>query len=119
MTTATAAIANHLNIAEAIITEVQEWAHVLFVRFVGRRPRFVSKKVVEVSKEIPESVTRKIKAAEDQKGNPSRYASCLKGIEKLIASGKAQLKQPQTLAGNHQLLINGIEAAEAYLLANK
>jgi hypothetical protein len=47
MTTATAAIANHLNIAEDIITEVQEWVHVLFVRFVGRRPRFVSKKVVE------------------------------------------------------------------------
>jgi hypothetical protein len=49
MTTATAAIANHLNIAEAIIASVEEWAHVLFVRFVGRRPRFVSKKVVKMS----------------------------------------------------------------------
>ena len=47
MTTATAAIASHLNIAETIIAEVQEWAHVLFVWFVGRRPRFVSKKVME------------------------------------------------------------------------
>lgn len=119
MTTATAAIANHLNIAEGIIASVEEWAHVLFVRFIGRRPRFVSKKVMKVSKEIPESVARKIKAAESQKANPARYASCLKGIEKLIASGKAQLKQPQVLAGNRQLLINGIEAAEAYLLANK
>ena len=47
MTTATAAIASHLNIAESIIASVEEWAHVLFVRFIGRRPRFVSKKVVE------------------------------------------------------------------------
>jgi hypothetical protein len=48
MTTATAQIANHLNIAESVIASVEEWAHVLFVRFIGRRPRFVSKKVVEV-----------------------------------------------------------------------
>jgi hypothetical protein len=48
MTTATAAIANHLNIAESIISSVEEWAHVLFVRFVGRRPRFVSKKVTKM-----------------------------------------------------------------------
>ena len=46
MTTATAAIANHLNIAEAIVASVEEWAHVLFVRFIGRRPRFVSKKII-------------------------------------------------------------------------
>ena len=46
MTTAITAIANHLNIAEAIIASVEEWAHVLFVRFIGRRPRFVSKKII-------------------------------------------------------------------------
>lgn len=45
MTTATA-IANHLDIAEGIIASVEEWAHVLFVRFIGRRPRFVSKKII-------------------------------------------------------------------------
>lgn len=48
MTTATAAIAQHLNVTESIIAKVEEWAHVLFVRFIGRRPRFVSKKVVEM-----------------------------------------------------------------------
>lgn len=54
MTTATAAIAQHLNIAESIIATVEEWVHVFFVRIVGRRPRFVSKKVVmdtELTKE--------------------------------------------------------------------
>jgi hypothetical protein len=52
MTTATAAIASHLNIAETIIASVEEWAHVLFVRFIGRRPRFVSKKVVEMDRQL-------------------------------------------------------------------
>jgi hypothetical protein len=46
MTTA-AAIANHLQIAADLITEIQEWASVLWVRIMGRRPRFVSKKVTE------------------------------------------------------------------------
>lgn len=41
-----AQIAQHLNIAEALIAEVQEWAHVLFVKFISGRPRFVSKKAV-------------------------------------------------------------------------
>jgi len=41
-----AAIAQHLNIAESAITEIQEWAHVLWVRFVGG-VRFVSKKVMK------------------------------------------------------------------------
>jgi len=54
------AIANHLNIAEAIIAEVQEWAHVLFVRFVGRRPRFVSKKVVEDKAMTQEQLVEKM-----------------------------------------------------------
>jgi hypothetical protein len=66
MTTATAAIANHLNIAESIISSVEEWAHVLFVRFVGRRPRFVSKKVVkpmtleEVFVDVATQATKKL-----------------------------------------------------------
>lgn len=42
------AIASHLNILESAIAEVQEWAKVLWVRFKQGRPRFVSKKVVEV-----------------------------------------------------------------------
>lgn len=41
------AVANHLNIAESLISEIQEWASVLWVRFVSGRPRFVSKKVVK------------------------------------------------------------------------
>ena len=44
-----AAIANHLNVAESIIAAVEEWAHVLFVRFIGRRPRFVSKRVIDMT----------------------------------------------------------------------
>jgi len=55
MTTATAAIASHLSIAESIVASVEEWANVLFVRLVGRRPRFVSKKVVEEKSMYPES----------------------------------------------------------------
>lgn len=39
------AVASHLNVAESLITEVQEWAHVLWVRFTSGRPQFVSKKV--------------------------------------------------------------------------
>lgn len=47
-----AQVAQHLNIAESLIAEIQEWAHVLFVRFVSGRPRFVSKKVTTVKKNI-------------------------------------------------------------------
>jgi|GEM_PF-3347113 len=43
-----AAIAQHLNIAEQAIAKVEEWAHVLFVRFTSGRPQFVSKKVVKM-----------------------------------------------------------------------
>lgn len=46
----TTAVARHLNIAEAAIVKVEEWAHVLFVRFVSGRPRFVSKKAVKMEK---------------------------------------------------------------------
>jgi hypothetical protein len=69
MATATAAIANHLNIAEAIIVSVEEWAHVLFVRFIGCRPRFVSKKVKAV-----EMITRSDAAKE--------IAKAVEGFEK-------------------------------------
>jgi hypothetical protein len=44
----TAAIANHLNVAEAAIAEIQEWARVLWVRVRGMGARFVSKKVVKM-----------------------------------------------------------------------
>lgn len=53
MTTATA-IANHLNIVESAIAQVEEWASVLFVRFVKGSPRFVSKKVKEQEMKLPE-----------------------------------------------------------------
>ena len=44
----TTAIAQHLNVLESAITEVQEWARVLWVRVKGIGCRFVSKKVVKV-----------------------------------------------------------------------
>ena len=43
----TQAIAQHLNLAEELILEVQEWKRVLWVRIKGVRPKFVSKKVVK------------------------------------------------------------------------
>lgn len=44
----TTAIAQHLNVAEAAIVEVQEWARVLWVRVKGLGARFVSKKVTKM-----------------------------------------------------------------------
>lgn len=38
-----AAIAQHLNVEEKLILEIQVWAKVLWVRVQGLRPRFVSK----------------------------------------------------------------------------
>jgi hypothetical protein len=40
----TQAIAQHLNIIDSAITEIQEWASVLWVKFIGG-VRFVSKKI--------------------------------------------------------------------------
>ena len=65
---ATAAIANHLNVAAEAITEIQEWASVLWVRVKGLGARFVSKKVAEAKEmhqydarvfrgEFPERIT--------------------------------------------------------------
>lgn len=45
-----AAIAQHLNIPESMIASIEEWAHVLFVRFISGRTRFVFKKVKPVMK---------------------------------------------------------------------
>lgn len=45
---ATAAIAQKLNVVEAAILEIQEWASVLWVRVAGLGARFVSKKVVKM-----------------------------------------------------------------------
>jgi hypothetical protein len=45
----TTAIAQQLNILDSAIIEIQEWANVLWVRFVGGC-RFVSKKAIEVIK---------------------------------------------------------------------
>lgn len=42
------AIAQHLNVTESAILEVQEWARVLWVRVKGLGARFVSKKVVKM-----------------------------------------------------------------------
>ena len=44
-----AAIAQHLNVAQTAILEIQEWASVLWVRVQGLGARFVSKKVIKMS----------------------------------------------------------------------
>jgi hypothetical protein len=73
MTTTAAAIANHLNIVESIIAEVQEWANVLWVRFVGRRPRFVSKKALTMNTDtqLPELTgsEKQVTWAQDLRGS--------------------------------------------------
>jgi hypothetical protein len=43
-----AQIAQHLNVVESAILEIQEWANVLWVRIKGVGARFVSKKVVKM-----------------------------------------------------------------------
>lgn len=48
----TQAVASHLNLAEELILEVQEWAKVLWVRIKGMRPKFVSKKVVRMNNPV-------------------------------------------------------------------
>lgn len=55
-----AAIAQHLNVAEQAIIEIQEWASVLWVRVKGLGARFVSKKVTKVETVTHENRFRKI-----------------------------------------------------------
>ena len=43
-----AQISQYLNIPEAWIVEIREWAYVYFVRVAGRRPTFVGKRKVEI-----------------------------------------------------------------------
>lgn len=57
-TTLNSVIAKQLNILESAIAEVQEWAKVLWVRFKSGRPRFVSKKVIEVKMTHPETIEK-------------------------------------------------------------
>lgn len=45
-----AAIAQHLNVSEAAIVKVEEWATVLFAVVKGLGGRFISKKVVQTTK---------------------------------------------------------------------
>ena len=66
-----AAVARHLNIVESAIAEIQEWAHVLFVKFTAGRPRFVSKKIMEVI--VGKPVKSRIEAVEIVK---SELESC-------------------------------------------
>jgi hypothetical protein len=48
--TAQKPVSEFLNITQELVTEVREWANVLWVRVVGCRPRFVSKKVIIMKK---------------------------------------------------------------------
>ena len=59
-----AAIAQHLNVTESAIIEVQEWARVLWVRVKGLGARFVSKKVAKM-----EGTEKQIKWAESIKAD--------------------------------------------------
>jgi hypothetical protein len=44
--TAQKPVSEFLQVAQELVTEVREWANVLWVRVQGLRPRFVSKKVM-------------------------------------------------------------------------
>jgi hypothetical protein len=45
--TAQKPVSEFLKVAQELVTEVQEWAKVLWVRVLGCRPQFVSKKVIK------------------------------------------------------------------------
>ncbi|MEM9116870.1 MAG: hypothetical protein AAGD09_03195 [Cyanobacteria bacterium P01_F01_bin.56] len=62
-----AVIAQHLNIAESLIAEVQEWAHVLWVRVKGLGARFVSKKIAKMTETLPalKGTEKQVEWAED------------------------------------------------------
>lgn len=47
-----AQISQYLNIPEAQIVEIREWAYVYFVRVAGRRPTFVGKRKVEIKTQL-------------------------------------------------------------------
>jgi hypothetical protein len=49
-------VSEFLKVSQELITEVREWANVLWVRVQGLRPRFVSKKVIKM--ENPPKGTR-------------------------------------------------------------
>lgn len=73
----TQAIAQHLNLAEELILEVQEWAKVLWVRIKGMRPRFVSKKV---GQKMTESEYEAMwEAAEKEQDNRADKADAMVG----------------------------------------
>jgi hypothetical protein len=66
----TQAIAQHLNLAEELIVEVQEWARVLWVRIKGMRPKFVSKRV---AKSVKLSLEEAAKIVDDPEAVQRNY----------------------------------------------
>ena len=67
-----AQIAQHLNVTESAILEVQEWARVLWVRIRGIGARFVSKKVIKMEQQITVEKLVEVGGSEWQKGNNHR-----------------------------------------------
>lgn len=106
------AVANHLNITESLIAEIQEWASVLWVRFVSGRPRFVSKKVLKVEKPILDNVAKQLEQAKRIEGK-KRHAWAIEDLKKLAESGRSQLKGDTY--GKRELIQNSIEAIEQYV----
>ncbi len=51
------AVSEFLQVAQELVVEVREWANVLWVKVQGMRPRFVSKKVIKISKMLKKDAT--------------------------------------------------------------
>lgn len=99
MNTATAAIANHLQIAADLIQEIQEWATVLWVRLQGMRPRFVSKKVTEekMSNLQPKPIQVFIEAMEAKKVEIESGVGNVERKQKVLSRMEGELRFLQSL----------------------
>ncbi len=85
----TTAIAQHLNIASQAIIEVQEWASVIWVKFIGGC-RFVSKKIMDTkldTSKASEDVQNRIKWYFEllEKGKQKRADYQVEVLKKFLA----------------------------------
>jgi hypothetical protein len=93
-----AQISQYLNIPEAQITEIREWAYVYFVRLAGRRPTFVGKKKVEIEVK-PQSHKVQICTGSEYHTTERRGAMAKVGGVPIYEKFKA-VEQRWSLAGN-------------------
>ena len=83
-------VSEFLKVAQELVTEVREWANVLWVRVQGLRPRFVSKKVVAkkmtVKQEINLTIRQIVQNAIDWNVNVKKRDLSKVDIEKTVSA---------------------------------